>query len=152
MDWLLHYIMSAMASQITSVSIFLLNRLFRLRSKKTLKLRVTGLCEGNSPVNGEFPAQRASNSENASVWWRHHATVLPRDNRKVPIAQDNTRTRIHHLPFSHMSPYKPTGHWQPNLPAMLRHTPSWRHGSLAHSLISETDTPNLSPPGQNGRH
>ena len=28
---------------------FLLNRLFRRRSKKTSKLRVTGLCEGNSP-------------------------------------------------------------------------------------------------------
>ena len=34
----------------------LLNRLFRRRSKKTLKLRVTGSCEGN--VTGEFPAQR----------------------------------------------------------------------------------------------
>ena len=27
-------------------------------SKKTSKLRVTCLCEGNSPVTGEFPAQR----------------------------------------------------------------------------------------------
>ena len=33
----------------------LLNRLFRHKWKKTLKLRVTGLCEGNSPVTGEFP-------------------------------------------------------------------------------------------------
>ena len=32
----------------------LLNCLFR--SKKTSKLRVTGLCAGNSPVAGEFPA------------------------------------------------------------------------------------------------
>ena len=40
----------------------LLNRLFRHRSKKTSKLRVTGLCEGNSPVTGEFPAQSASNA------------------------------------------------------------------------------------------
>ena len=70
----------------------LLKRLFRRRSKKTPKLRVTGLCEGNSPVTGEFPAQRASNAENASIWWRHngipfakgqvwvkgwHAMVLP---------------------------------------------------------------------------
>ena len=31
---------------------------------KTSKLRVTGLCEGNSPVTSEFPAQRASNAEN----------------------------------------------------------------------------------------
>ena len=36
----------------------LLNRLFRWRLKKTSKLRVTGLSEGNSPVTGEFPAQR----------------------------------------------------------------------------------------------
>ena len=34
----------------------LLNRLFRRRSKKTSKLRVTGLCEGNSPgpVNSPY--------------------------------------------------------------------------------------------------
>ena len=50
----------------------LLQRLFRCRSKKTSKLHVTGLCEGNSPVTGEFPAQRASNAENVSIWWRHH--------------------------------------------------------------------------------
>ena len=30
---------------------------------KTAKLRVTGLVEGNSPVTGEFLAQRASNTE-----------------------------------------------------------------------------------------
>ena len=34
----------------------LLNRLFRRRSKKISKLRVTGLCAGNSPETGEFPA------------------------------------------------------------------------------------------------
>ena len=41
----------------------LLNRLFRRRSKKTSKLRVTGLCAGNSPMTGEFPAQMTSNAE-----------------------------------------------------------------------------------------
>ena len=50
----------------------LLNRLFRRRSKKTSKLRVTGLCVGNSPGTGEFPAQMASNAENVSISWRHH--------------------------------------------------------------------------------
>ena len=50
----------------------LLDRLFRRRSMKTSELRVTGLCEGNSPVTGEFPAQRASNAEYVSIWWRHH--------------------------------------------------------------------------------
>ena len=42
------------------------------RSKKTSKLCVTGLCEGNSPMTGEFLAQRASNVENVSIWWHHH--------------------------------------------------------------------------------
>ena len=50
----------------------LLSRLFRCRSKKTSKLRATGLCEGNSPGTGEFPAQMASNAETVSIWWRHH--------------------------------------------------------------------------------
>ena len=50
----------------------LLNRLFRRRSKKTSKLRVTGLCARNSPGTGEFPAQMASYAENVSIWWRHH--------------------------------------------------------------------------------
>ena len=54
----------------------LLNRLIRCRSKKTLKLRVTGLCVGNSPETGGFPAQRASNAENVSIWWRHHVSNL----------------------------------------------------------------------------
>ena len=51
----------------------LLNRQFRRRSKKTSKLRVTGLCAGNSLGTGEFPAQMASNAKNVSIWWRHHA-------------------------------------------------------------------------------
>ena len=54
----------------------LLNRVFRRRSKKTSKLRVTGLCEGNSPGTGEFPEQMASNAENVSIWWRHHEWSL----------------------------------------------------------------------------
>ena len=49
----------------------LFNRSVRCRSQKTSKLRVTGLCEGNSPVTGEFPAQMASNAESVSIWWRH---------------------------------------------------------------------------------
>ena len=48
------------------------NRLFRRESKKISKLRVTGLCAGNSPETGKFPAQMASNGENVSIWWRHH--------------------------------------------------------------------------------
>ena len=40
----------------------LLHHLFKRRSKKTSKLRVTAFCNGNPPVTGEFPAQRASNA------------------------------------------------------------------------------------------
>ena len=54
----------------------LLNRLFGRISKKTPKLRVTGLCAGNSPWTGEFPAQMASNAENVYIWWRHHDIYL----------------------------------------------------------------------------
>ena len=47
----------------------LLKHLFTHRSKKTSKLRVTGLYARNSQVTGEFPAQRDSDAENVSIWW-----------------------------------------------------------------------------------
>ena len=53
----------------------LLNRLSRRRSKKTSRLRVTGLWEDNSPVTGEFPEQRASNADNISIWWRRYVNA-----------------------------------------------------------------------------
>ena len=54
---------------------YLLNGLFKRRSKETSKFRVTGLCAGHSPGTGEFHAQRASNAENVSIWWRLHGFV-----------------------------------------------------------------------------
>ena len=54
----------------------LVNCLFRRKSKKTSKLRVTSFCVRNSLVTGEFPAQRASNAENVSIWWRHHGVIF----------------------------------------------------------------------------
>ena len=83
----------------------LLNRLFRRRSKKTSKLRVTGLRAGISPVTGEFPAQMTSNAEKVSIWWRHHnsrhndmetlsplywpyvTVTLPTDHRGIPLTK-----------------------------------------------------------------
>ena len=52
----------------------LLNRLFRRRSKKTPKLRVTGLCVGNA--------------ENVSTSWRHHdhGSWCPRPLRRQAIS------------------------------------------------------------------
>ena len=72
--WHSDVIMSTMAPQITGrCPDGSLNRLFRGRSRKTSRLRVIGLCEGNTPVTGEFPSQRASNAEKVFIWWRHHA-------------------------------------------------------------------------------
>ena len=82
-----HYsdaIIGAMASQITSLAIVYSTVYFRRRSKKTSKLRVTGLFVGNSPVTGELPTQRASNAENVSIWWRnyvnrhHWSSIFPK--------------------------------------------------------------------------
>ena len=70
-----HYddvIMSPLASQITSLTIVYWIVYSDADKKKTSKLRVTGLCVGNSPGTGEFPAQMASYAENVSIWWRHH--------------------------------------------------------------------------------
>ena len=57
----------------------LLSRLFRRRSRQTSKLHVTSLCEMNSLVAGGFPSQRASNTENVSIWWHHHDMYIERD-------------------------------------------------------------------------
>ena len=85
----------------------LLNRLFRRRSKKTSKLRVTGLCAGNSPGTGEFPAQMASNAENVSIWWRHHdkSALLQRTcNKSQPML---TQNHANELDESHLDVTKP---------------------------------------------
>ena len=59
--------MGSMASQITSLMIVCWTVYSRRRWKKTSKLCVTGLCEGNLSVTYEFPTQRASKAENVDV-------------------------------------------------------------------------------------
>ena len=81
------------------------NRLFGRRSKITSKLRVTGLCAGNSPGAGEFPTQMTSNAENVSIWWRHHELqpsrwkllkigIIPVKDEKVHFAKMKTFVRF----------------------------------------------------------
>ena len=80
--------MSLMASQITSVSMFA-KAFIQVEIKENIKAlrhwplwgestgdRWSGPCEGNPPVTGGFPSQRASNVENDSIWWRHHMGVF----------------------------------------------------------------------------
>ena len=61
----------------------LLKRLFKAQIKETSKLRGTGVCEGNSPGTGEFPAQRASNAENVSIWLRHYSSIYDADSSSL---------------------------------------------------------------------
>ena len=56
--------MGAMGSQITSLAI-VCSTVYSGADNKTPKLRVAGLCVGDSPVTGQFPAQMASNAENS---------------------------------------------------------------------------------------
>ena len=71
---------------------------FRCRSTKTSKLHITDLCEGNSPFTGEFPAQRASNAEIVSIWWRHH------DFRHCTSGNEVTMCRFGQWPVAHLAP------------------------------------------------
>ena len=70
----MHYgdiIMGTIASQITNL-IIVCSTVYSGADQRKDQLRVTGLCEGNSPGTGEFPVQMASYAENVSIWWRHH--------------------------------------------------------------------------------
>ena len=110
----------------------LLNRLFRRRSKKTSKLRVTG----------EFTAKVASNAENVSIWWRHHVhtpstNLQLRENLfPVPVSAKcvggggvlwwrhgllQWRRRLYRHLISHDAT---TSHWLPECSLWVSHTAS----------------------------
>ena len=61
-------IIDSMASEITSITI-VYSAVYLGADQKASKLLVTGLCAGNSPGTGEFPAQMASNAQNVSIWF-----------------------------------------------------------------------------------
>ena len=101
-----HYsdvIMSTMASQITGVS-SVCSCVCSGVDKKTSKLRVTGLCEGNPPVTDGFPSQRASNTGNVFIWWRHHVTqeFHIANQRRSKFGSFVVSTRLH-LPLDKMA-------------------------------------------------
>ena len=78
----------------------LVDCLYRRRSKKTSKLCVTGLCAGNSPVTGEFPAHRASNAEDVPIWWRHHVCLYKlRISESICFLSSHQCSRTHNALF-----------------------------------------------------
>ena len=66
-------IMGATASQITSFMI--VHSTVYSNADQRKHQRSEWLAFVREPVTGEFPAQRASNAENVSIWWRHHENV-----------------------------------------------------------------------------
>ena len=63
--------MGAIASQITSLTIVYSTVYSDADQRKHQSSASLALC-GEFTGTGEFPAQRASNAENVSIWWRHH--------------------------------------------------------------------------------
>ena len=64
--------MGAMAYQITSLTMVYSTVYSGAVQRKHQISASLAFVEGNSPLTSEFPAQRASNAENASIWWRHY--------------------------------------------------------------------------------
>ena len=62
--------MGAMAYQITSLAI-VYSTIYPDTDQRRHKRRVTGLCEGDSPVTGELPSKRPSNAKDVFIRWRH---------------------------------------------------------------------------------
>ena len=67
--------MTTTASQITSLAV-VYSIFIQAPIKENIKApRHWPFC-GEFTGIGEFPAQRASNAENVSIWWRHHVNVF----------------------------------------------------------------------------
>ena len=74
-------IMSTMVSQITGISIVCWTACSGTDQRNHQSLLLLALCEGNPPVTGGFPSQRASITENVFIWsscisMYHQASML----------------------------------------------------------------------------
>ena len=73
-----HYgdvIMGVIASQITSLTSVYSTVYWDADQRKHQSSASLAFFVGNSPGTGEFPAQMVSNTENVSIWWRHHVSI-----------------------------------------------------------------------------
>ena len=100
--------MGSMASQITSLTMVLLSCLLGRRSKKTSKFRMTAC--GEFTGDRWIPRTMSSNTENVSIWWRHHGLVTCSTPSYMyfQIANDSL-SRAQHIPLL-------DGPWQVKLP------------------------------------
>ena len=63
--------MNTMTSQLTSLT-SVYSAVYSGADQRTDQSLASLAFVGDSSVTGEFPAQRASNMGNVSLWWRHH--------------------------------------------------------------------------------
>ena len=63
--------MGRIASQITCLTIAY-SSVYSGAGQRKHQSSVSLAFAGTSPVTGELPAQKDSNAENVSIWWRHH--------------------------------------------------------------------------------
>ena len=97
-----HYsdvIMGVIAFQITSLTIFHSTVYSDADQRKHQSSASSLAFVENSPVTGEFPAQKASNVENVSIWWRHHINTRPHPSLGAPsiITCDKWQTFCCHV-------------------------------------------------------
>ena len=69
--------MSAMASQIAGVSIVCSTVGLGSDQRKHKISTPLDIVRGITPLTGGFLSQKASNTENASSWWRHRVVPFP---------------------------------------------------------------------------
>ena len=67
--------MTTMASQITSLTI-VYSTVYSDADQRKHQSSASLAFVREIHRTGEFPALRASNAENASIWWRHHVEQL----------------------------------------------------------------------------
>ena len=81
--------MTTMASQITSLTVVYSIVYSGADQRKHQSSASLAFVRGIHRT-GEFPAQRASNAENASIWWRHHVDQCCTYRCPAPISVNST--------------------------------------------------------------
>ena len=98
-----HYndvIMSTIASQITSLAIVYSTVYSDADQRKHKSSASLAFVRG---IPGEFPAQRASNAENVSIWWHHHVRNKDRSRKNINTYKMYLLylRKIYHSPLTH---------------------------------------------------